>query len=176
MNRFLSGIATVCTLLLFSSHTTPVAAWATGEGSAYAQGDMYGSAGLSIHYFGAFVAFDYGLHDCISAGAATGYNTYSNLSIRYHHLPIIARAAFHPFNLSAIADKIVIRNMIDVYAGLSTGWVFKWGKGDFVDVTDHHFAIREYLGMRYHFSDKLSIFVEDCPGIAFIGAGVSYRL
>jgi hypothetical protein len=176
MNKLLVGIATACTLLLFSAHTAPVSAWATSEGSVYAQGDMYGSLGLSVHYFGAYVAFDYGLHDCISIGAATGYNGYSNLSIRFHRLPIIARAAFHPFNLSAIADKIIIRNTIDVYAGLCSGWIFVWKRSDIANDNGGDFSIREYIGMRYHFSDRLSIFVEDCPGVAYIAGGISYQL
>jgi hypothetical protein len=174
MKKYLSSMATACAVFLFSANVFSVYAWANSEGSVYSQGDMIGSAGISVHYFGAYVAFDYGLHDCISVGAATGYNGYTNLSLRYNRVPIIGRAAFHPFNLAALADKVIIRNMIDIYAGIATGWIFVWERSDLFNDNYGKFTIREYLGLRYHFSEKLSLFVEDCPGVAYIAGGISY--
>ena len=158
---------------------TPVYGWANGEGSCYAQGNMLGSAALSFHHFGLNVAFDYGLHDCISLGAIVGYDGYSRLDVRYNHVPLMVRGAFHPFNLAALADKIVIRDMIDVYVGISTGVLFVGiKKDDYVLYDDREktgYKIREYIGMRYWASGKWGFFIEDCGWASNIAIGATYK-
>ena len=108
-----------------------------------------------------------------------GYVGYSDLDDRHHHVPVMARGAFHPFNLAALADKIVIRDVIDVYAGLAAGWLFVWVKRDNVTLQKESdepgFRIREYIGMRYHFNPKWSFFIEDCGYLTNIAGGVSYK-
>jgi len=176
MKKNLSILIIATILCLFSGATSSLFAFGNSEGSVYAKGDMLGSLGLSIHYFGLYGAFDYGVHDCISAGIAIGYNRFNYLSNRTNRLPIIGRVAFHPFNLAAIADKIIVRNIVDVYVGLGTGIVISKEKNGFGEQpTETLFRIREYIGMRYHFSDNFSLFVEDCAEIANIAAGVTYR-
>ncbi|MBN1575620.1 MAG: hypothetical protein JW913_03655 [Chitinispirillaceae bacterium] len=179
MKKHYTVLITALSLLTFAAAATPVFGWANSEGSCYGQGNMIASLGLSIHYFGAYGAFDYGVHDCISAGAAVGYVGYSLLDARHHHIPLMARAAFHPFNLAALADKVIIRDVIDVYVGLSTGWLFVWIKRDNLSLQDEAdkpgYRVREYVGMRYHFSPKWSFFIEDCGYLSNIAGGVSYK-
>ena len=171
--------AMIAAAMLATTSLTPVFGWANGENSCYTKGMMLGSAGISIYHFGAFVAFDYGLHDCISAGLAAGYNGYTYVpEVRTHRIPIVARAAFHPFNLSVLADKLDIRNLIDVYIGLSTGWMFRWQttKYDLLRGNEPStFSLREYIGLRYYFTEKLAVFVEDCGEIAYISGGITYK-
>ena len=166
-------------ILSISALNAPAFGWATSEGSVYAKGNMLGSAGLSIYPLGVLAGFDYGLHDCISAGLAAGYNNSSWApQVRTHQVPIMARVAFHPFNLKVLSDKIVIRNMIDVYAGLNTGWIFRWYSSDLgIQSPDDasYFGLREYIGMRYFVNDKLAIFVEDNNYLSYIGFGVTYK-
>ncbi|MBN1309336.1 MAG: hypothetical protein JXA18_15535 [Chitinispirillaceae bacterium] len=179
MKKRSTVLVTALSLLTVTAAVTPVCGWYDSEGSCYAKGDMIGSLGLSVHYFGAYGSFDYGVHDCISAGGAVGYVGYSLLDARHNHIPLIVRGAFHPFNLAALADKIVIRDVIDVYAGLSTGWLFVWIRRDNLSLQDEAdkpgFRIREYIGMRYHFSPKWSFFIEDCGYLTNIAGGVSYK-
>jgi len=179
MKKYVTVLITTLSLLAISASIHQVFAWTKSEGSCYAQGDMLASAGLSVHYLGIYGAFDYAVHDCFSAGAAAGYVGYSLLDARHHHVPIMARVAFHPFNLAALADKIIFRDMVDVYAGIATGWLFVWVKRDNVSLEDEvdkpGFRIREHLGMRYHFNPKWSFFVEDCGYLSNIAAGVSYK-
>ena len=166
-------------LLALMTLQASASGWATGDGSVYHKGDRLGSAGISFFFPGVLAAFDYGLHDCFSAGAATGYNVYSfSPQTLTHHWPVMARVAFHPFNLKVLADKIIIRNIIDFYAGVSGGWIFRWDTYDFniASKPDDHpssFGVREYIGMRYYFKDNLALFIEDCGDISTISAGVT---
>jgi len=75
-----------------------------------------------IAHIGFFGSFDYGFHDAISGGIASGFNGHGWRYYQYFTIPFAVRAAFHPFNLKVIADKIKIRNKMDVYVGLATGW------------------------------------------------------
>lgn len=153
--------------------------WATGEGSCYAKGDKIASAGLSLYPFGIYGTFDYGIHDCISAGLGTGYNGYSVLGyVQYHRIPIMARALFHPFNLEVLADKILVRNTIDIYIGLTLGATFTWISTDnplYTPEEKSGFRIREVAGGRYQFNEKLSFFIEDSYSLSSIAIGVNYK-
>ena len=179
MSRHATPGKVLLLLVTIFAALTPVFGWSNGENSSYSKGDMLGSAGIGIYHLGVFAAFDYGIHDCISAGAAVGFNSYSKqVGIRVNQVPLMVRAAFHPFNLAVLADKIIIRDMVDVYVGLSTGWVFRWQKTEYINApNDTHpgLGLREYIGLRYHFTDKLGLFVEDCGEIATIALGVTYK-
>jgi hypothetical protein len=181
MNKRSFLLIAALSLVAITAGTGTASDWATSDGSCYAQGDKIGSAGLSVYYFGLYAAFDYGIHDAISIGGGLGYNGYSpTLSWRYNYLPIMIRGAFHPFNLAAIADKIAARNMVDVYIGLATGWQIGWATwnndGEPIGTREPGgFVIREYIGARYFFSDKVALFLEHCPGLTNIAAGVSYK-
>ncbi|MCX7726322.1 MAG: hypothetical protein N2053_05690 [Chitinispirillaceae bacterium] len=167
-------------LFLVMAKSTNLFAWATSEGSCYVKGDKIASAGLSIYPFGGYVVFDYGIHDCISAGLGTGYNGYSIIGyVHYHRVPIMARALFHPFNLEALADKILIRNTIDLYVGLTMGATFVWISTDnplYTPQEKSGFRIREVIGGRYQVTEKLSFFIEDSYSLSTIAIGVNYKL
>jgi len=177
--RTLVAVLTIVSVFRLAANASD---WATGNGSCYEQGHKLPSAAFSVYHPGFYLAFDYGLHDCISAGAALGYTGYSELQFRYNHFPIIARAAFHPFNLSAISDKIIVRNMIDVYAGISTGFFFVWVTEKEMTnqphKTDDHtgFRIREFIGMRYCINEKWNFFIEDSGSLSTVALGVTYKL
>jgi hypothetical protein len=170
-----AGVFFLC--ITISAMLTPASGWSDSENSCYSRGAMLGSAGISVYYFGVYAAFDYGIHDCISAGAAAGYNGDSRPGYRINQVPLMIRAAFHPFNLAVLADKIIIRDMVDLYAGITTGRVIRWETSKYDDLRgDVHsgFSIREYLGLRYHFSDKIAIFIEDCGETANLAFGCTY--
>lgn len=165
-------------LLVILLHTN-LFAWATSEGSCYAKGDKIASAGLSIYPLGGYITFDYGIHDCISAGLGTGYNGYSVLGyVYYHRVPIMARVLFHPFNLQVLADKLLIRNTIDVYIGITTGATFVWISTSnplYTPQEKSGFRIREVIGGRYQVNEKLSFFIEDSNQLSNIAIGVNYK-
>jgi hypothetical protein len=176
-----SILVTAMSICLFSTAIIQAADWASGEGSCYAKGDKIISAGVSLFWFGFFGGFDYGIHDCISVGGAIGYNTYSFSDwYRVHYMPILVRGAFHPFNLKVLKDKIGVRDKLDVYVGPTIGYSINWvtekndlnigGKPDV-----NGFVFREYIGARYHFTDKFSAFVEDCAGLGVICLGASFN-
>jgi hypothetical protein len=140
--------------------------WAESDGSCYAKGDKNLSFGIPLYPFGVNAAFDYGFHDAISGGGAIAFRTYY---FSPNYLTFLGRAAFHPFNLAALKDKIKVRDKLDVYVG-PTMWL-GIGLGNSPD----HW-IREYIGARFYFSPKLSVFAEDCAGLGYINVGLSLKL
>ncbi len=182
MKKHLRKPVIFLSLIAVASVQSDVFGWATGEGSAYAQGNMIVSGGFSFFHIGLIGAFDYGIHDFISAGAAAGYNYHSRLDAQYHHFPLMVRAAVHPFNLSVLSDKIVVRDMVDVYGGITTGMLFILIKRDNISIepVDKNektgFRIGAYLGFRYKFKDKLAFFVEHCGDLSKIAMGINYLL
>lgn len=174
-------ILTVITLFSIFS-ISQGAEWATDEGSCFQKGDMNGSVGLSMFYFGFYGTFDYAVHEAISAGGGLGFNTFKYSSwARHNHFPIVARALFHPFNLSVLADKVSIRNKLDVYVGFSLGWDIGWWKYDGVgsvasDKDDiGGFIIRENIGARFYFAPTFYAFVEEGAGFGWINGGVGMK-
>jgi hypothetical protein len=131
--------------------------WAVDNGSAYTKGSKLLQFGVAALPFGFIAAYDYGFHEAISGGAAMGV-----MIAPLAYVPIVVRAGFHPFNLKAWSDRISIRDKLDVYAGLSSG--FQLGT-DAPDV----FVFREYIGAKYYFDSKLGIFADDCGGFFAIG-------
>ena len=136
--------------------------WADDKGSAYVKGSKTISVGLSLFPYGLSAAFDYGFHPAISAGYLVGVMVTPDM-----YVPMIVRAAFHPFNLTVLKDKISIRDKFDVYAGLSTG--FKIG-------LNSPFTVAEYIGARYSLSSSTGVYLEDCGGVGYINAGLTFKL
>jgi hypothetical protein len=161
----------VCTALagcLVLSTNAAAADWATSSGSCYAQGDKYIDVGIPIPEFplGVHGAFDYGFHDAISGGGGIGFRYYYGDAA---YLTFLGRAAFHPFNLQVLADKIKIRDKLDVYAG-PTFWIGPSLNGYVPD-----WWVREYIGARWHFNQKICVFLEDCGGFGYLDGGISFK-
>jgi hypothetical protein len=155
--------------------------WGNSIGSCCAKGDMNISLTMPIWPIGFFSAFDYAFHDCISAGGGIGIYGYSfNPYWRYHYMPIIARAAFHPFNLSVWADKIKARNKLDVYVGLATGarigWVSWEGSGtELPEPKITRFLFREYIGIRFYPTEKFYLVAEEGGALLIFSFGVGLK-
>jgi hypothetical protein len=139
--------------------------WATSAGSCYAKGDMYISAGIPIYPFGINAAFDYGFHDAISGGGGIGFRTF----IYSNYFNFVGRAAFHPFNLKVLEDKIKVRDKFDVFVGLSP--YFGIGLGNYLD-----WGIWPYMGGRWQFAPRFSLFVEECPGFGYLNVGINFKI
>lgn len=155
--------------------------WATSEGSAYAKGNMFVSPLMSVVHFGGYALFDYGIHDAISVGGGVGYNGYSHNSWwRYNYVPIIVRGSFHPFNLSAWSEKISIRNKLDPYVGISTGWGIGWSTYRLSGLSGNSpsvggFIFRENIGVRFYPTQKFYITAEEGGGFGLFNFGVGYK-
>ena len=171
MKKFRALLALAAGACFALSMNVAAADWATSEGSCYAKGDKYIDVGIPLFFFpavGVHGAFDYGFSDAISGGGGMGFLYDYGTTDAY--MSILARAAFHPFNLTVLKDKIKVRDKIDVYGGLTTwigpsfnGYVPNWG-------------IREYLGARWHFAPKFCLFVEDCSGFGYLfDGGISFK-
>ena len=137
------------------------------------------SVGMTFFHFGGMAAFDFGFHDCISGGIASGYSGYGfSTNWRYNYVPIVGRAAFHPFNLKVLADKIPVRDKVDVYVGPSIGYSIGWAtwRGSGPEIGDPDvgwFVFREYIGVKYFFNDVVAGYIEDCAGLGWICMGVT---
>ncbi len=172
----IAGIIMISLLSLSSSGEE----WATGMGSCYAKGSMTAFGGVSFLYFGMFAGFDYGFHDCISGGVAIGINGKSDSFFKYRQVPFTVHGAFHPFNLSVLADKIKVRDKLDVYAGLTSGWKFGWSKvsGSNVNISADDFGgfvLRELLGVRFFPTDNFFIMFEERAGFGVFNFGAGYK-
>jgi hypothetical protein len=168
MKKFRALLAFAAGACFALSTNVAAADWATSEGSCYAKGDKNLDVGIPIPEYplGVHAAFDYGFHDAISGGGGIGFRYYYG-DVAY--LTFLGRAAFHPFNLKVLADKIKVRDKLDVYAG-PTFWIAPSLNG-----FDPQWWIREYLGARWHFNPKLSVFLEDCGGFGYIDGGISFK-
>ncbi len=185
MKRHCCAMMAALSIVALCGTATPAFSWATGEGSCYAKGDMFASGWLSFYFFGLDATFDYGVHDAISIGASAGYNTESIYQghARNNYFPLMVRGAFHPFNLDALAGKLLIRNMVDVYAGLVTGFAPGFRTEDegyesqmAAEKNISKFILREHLGVRYFITEKWSMSVEHSGTLVAIAMGVTYKL
>ncbi len=169
MKNRVSKLAIVIAIQIFSVSAIQAADWATSEGSCYAKGDKNLDVGIPIPMYplGVHAAFDYGFHDAISAGGGIGFRSYW---FEPTYLTFVFRGAFHPFNLAVLKDKIKVRDKLDVYIGPA----FYFGPSLDGYVPDVWF--REYIGARWHFSSKISCFLEDCGGFGYIDGGISFKL
>jgi len=158
-----SVLAGACVLLLAGALSAKQ--WATSEGSCYAKGDMNLSVGFGVANFGPYALFDYALHDAISIGGGVGF-TFGH---GYMYLPIVVRGSFHPFNLNFLADKIKIRNKLDPYIGLRSG--FDIGLGN----KPHFPWVRENVGVRFYPTEKIYLLLEEGSGFGIVAIGVGFK-
>jgi hypothetical protein len=168
MKKSIIALSTIAAVLLFSAAGARAQEWATSAGSCFAKGDKIIDVGIPVPFFqlGVHGAFDYGFHDCISGGGGFGFrHTYWS---DYDYFTFLGRAAFHPFNLAVLQDKIKVRDKLDTYAGLT--FFFGAGMGNYPD-----WGVREYIGARWHFSPKISCFLEDCAGFGYLDGGISFN-
>jgi hypothetical protein len=173
MKRSCSRFALFCAFVAIAATGMHAEEWATGVGSCFAKGDKIIDVGIPFPFFqiGAHGAFDYAFLDAISAGGGIGVQyTYPYLGGDVAYLSFVLRGAFHPFNLSALRDKIKIRDRLDVYGGLALI------AGPALDGNSYLFPVREFLGARWHFSPKISCFLEDCGGFGYLDGGISFNL
>jgi hypothetical protein len=138
--------------------------WATDRGSAYVKGSRTVDIGLAVIPTGFYGVYEWGIHEAISAGVAAGI-----MGDPYFYFPLIGRLDFHPFNLTALASKITIRDKFDVYAGLVLGFQFGEDAPSLI-------IIRENIGIKYYFTPKFGIFFEDCGGLGFFNIGVCIKM
>jgi hypothetical protein len=141
----------------------------SAAGGCYSKGDKILDAGIGMWPFVPSVHFEIGVHDYVSVGGATG------LLIPYLDIPILARGAFHPFNLPVLQDKISIRDKLDAYAGLVAG--LSVGPGDFSPVWP---VFGEIIGARFYMSESFGFYAEECwagPGsdLGWISGGVTFK-
>jgi hypothetical protein len=154
-----STIMTLIGAILSMAHADD---WAVDRGSAYTKDSKSLSVGLSAIPVGLSFAYDYGFHPAISGGGATGAIMSPDV-----YVPMIARAAFHPFNLKAWAVDRGLREKLDIFGGLASG--FELGAN-----APFPFIIREYIGARFYFAPKFAAFMEDCAG--FLNMGVTIKM
>lgn len=96
-------------------------------------------------------------------------------------MPMVVRAAFHPFNIKAWADRIIARYKIDVFIGVSSGWRVGWVnyRGASQDKPPEPeiggFFIREYIGIRFFPTDMFYILAEEGSGLGLLNIGVGLK-
>jgi len=155
--------------------------WASSEGSCFKKGNFNVSAGLGIGWFGFFAIGEYAINDAISVSVGTGYNGYGfNEWYRYNYIPIVARGAFHPFNLKVLSNKIKIRNKLDPYAGLALGYHIGWASERIDDPYNSnpdvgYFAFREFFGAKYYLTDKFYLTLEEGGALSWLNFGVGMK-
>lgn len=152
--------------------------WATSEGSCYKPGNWSIGGGLSLVYLGFFASADYGVHDAISAGIATGYNGKNKIGYRQNFFSLYARSALHLFNLKVLAEKVSIRNMLDPYAGLSLGFSGGWvsNNDSFHTKSDKSSPIRELLGVKFFPTSRFYLMAEEGGGLSVFNFGMGFKL
>lgn len=154
------------------------AAISTGDGSCFTMGSKYLSGGVSFSHFGAFAAVDIGVHELLSVGAVTGFNKYEEMNgWKYSRYPVLGRVALHPLNFSFLADIILVRKSVDIYGGISAGYIYinaEWngvtsqiGSPDASGIT-----FGEYLGIRIALNERWHLFAENCGEMTNFAVGI----
>jgi len=143
---------------------------AEASDGCFGKGNMLLDAGIGIWPFIPAAHFEVGVHDMVSVGGASG------LVIPWIDIPILARGAFHPFNLPVLVDKIPVRDKLDTYAGIVVGLSISPGESYPVWPT-----IGEIIGVRYYVSEKFGFYAEEClagPGedLGYISGGITLKL
>lgn len=153
--------------------------WANADGSCFQKGNKQITVGFNVFYPGPNVGFEYAFHDAISGGGAVGFNWWGTGYWSYYQIPIVIRAAFHPFNLDVLADKIKVRDKLDVYAGIATGWTVGWGVWDGIgtspDANIGGFTFRERVGATWYFTPNFYANLEEGSGLGSLNAGVGWK-
>jgi len=154
--------------------------WAADGGSAYQKGDKNITVGFSLANLGFFGIFDYGFHEAISGGAVTGFHFWGTGYWKYREISILGRANFHPFNLKVLADKISIRNKLDVYVGIAVGGQIGWVDydGPFANPVEPDvggFSFRENIGARFYPTENFFLTIEEGLGLGILNFGCGLK-
>jgi hypothetical protein len=174
--RRISGAAALTAALCVSASAN----WAAPS-HAFQQGALFLNPGLMTYPVGAYGSLDFAVHDAISVGGAAGYRFTLSHDWVHHGIPVVARAAFHPFNLEALADIIAVRDQLDVYVGPAVGFSIDIDsyRGAFETIDSDVGAspiIREFIGARYYFEPDFAVFAEEGSGLGWFNIGVTFRL
>lgn len=164
-------------ILLALSGSVFASDWATSDGSCYGKGNLTVGGGFSLVYFGAFATADYGVHDAISAGIATGYNGLDKIGYRQNFFSIYGRGAFHPFNLKVLAEKVSVRSKLDPYGGLAIGYSGGWVTNNDIyhNKSDGWSPVREFFGVKFYPKRNLYLMAEEGGGMSVLNFGVGYK-
>ena len=158
--------------------------WSTSDGSCFQPGQKQLTIGFNTWYPGPNVGFEMAFHDVVSGGAAAGFNWWGlwTDSWAYFYIPIVVRAAFHPFNLKVLADKIPVRDRLDVYAGFGTGWSIGWvtwkGSDNIVRGSEPAvggFSFRERVGATWYFTPNFYANAEEGSGLGSLNLGIGFK-
>ena len=168
--RFKKVIAAVVLAVAFFPAYMPV----HGQYAAYEKGAILFDGGFALWPIILHAHLDIGVHDLVSAGGGLG--VHMPTPSRGIAIPILARGAFHPFNLPVLQDKIAIRDRFDAYAGLIAGIA--------IDPDDGRAPVLptfgEFIGCRFYISDQFGFYAEHeaaGPGehLGWIGGGVTLK-
>jgi hypothetical protein len=179
MNKTYRRIGGAATLL--AALCVPASANWAAPSHAFEKGAVFLNPGLMTYPVGAYGSLDVAVHDAISVGGAAGYRFTVSHSWVYHGIPVVARAAFHPLNLEALADIIAVRDQLDVYVGPALGFSIDidsyTGALDNIDSNAGASPIiREYIGARYFFKPDFAVFAEEGSALGWFNIGVTFRL
>jgi hypothetical protein len=153
-------------LIAVAAAAGPVSA----SGGCFAKGDKIVDAGVGVWPFVIGGHFEVGVHDFVSVGGGTGIGFPGPV------FPILARGAFHPFNLPVLQDKITFRDKLDAYIGVVAGLSISLRD---IDATVEP-SFGEIIGARFYMSEKIGFFAEHCgawPGydLGYIAGGVTFK-
>ena len=177
---------------------------AQGSGSCFAKGDQYIQAGIGVGLYGGYGdltfppisgMYEYGIDNLISIGGGIGYqgSSYSSYNPEfgeyewnYAYIPIMARVAFHPFNLDAISKSIPSRDKWDVYGGLSFGYAIVnysetipltgFEGAPAYSVGASYFQAGLLLGTRWYFNPKFAMYLEEGSGFGWVNIGACWKI
>lgn len=156
-----------------------------GMGSVEGMGD-----GFAV---GAVATYEYAIHDLVSVGGSFAFTgkkeTDEGSFVGYIYkteakaksINFALRGNFHPFNLPALADKVGIRNKLDVYGGMAMGFAIRpikietttaEGTGE-ADGDDNKFLFSVLVGAKFYFTNNIGVYLEESAistGIFNLGA------
>jgi hypothetical protein len=176
MKKVTTVFAAAAVVCMFWTGSVSASDWSTSDGSCFQPGQKQLTIGFNTWYPGPNVGFDMAFHDVISGGAAAGFNWWPHYSYTYFRIPIVVRAAFHPFNLKVLADKIPVRDRLDVYAGFGSGWGI-WFGADYRDNPPDvwGFTFRERVGATWYFTPTFYANAEEGSGLGSLNLGIGFK-
>jgi hypothetical protein len=178
---------------------------AQSSGSCFAKGDQYIQAGIGVGLYGNAYGdltfppisgvYEYGIDNLFSIGGGIGFQgssysyydpSYGEWEWSYSYIPIMARVAFHPFNLDAISKSIPSRDKWDVYGGLSLGYAIVnynetlppngfEGAPPYSAGTSY-FQAGFLLGTRWYLNPKFAVYFEEGSGFGWVNVGACWKI
>jgi len=138
--------------------------------------------------------FDYGATDLVSLGIGIGFQGSSYTLFdgnngqwkwSYASVPVMARAAFHPFHLDAIKQSIPSRDKWDVYGGLSLGYAItgyhetvagEAGGTPLYAPGSSYPQLGLLLGTRWYLNPKFAVYFEEGSGFGWVTIGGCWKI